>query len=304
MDFRPTSDVFDRLLEINPWARPHWERRLELIDAGFWNVNSLNYSGNAATRDWLADFHRARSDATLERLRNGVHGAWNADVHEIILPLFGNADFIAAREGSPLIPVVGGALTNRSERLDEYSVGMFKADVLMLSQAGIHDRTVSEVLDLSGLAFTIGPWVYTSRLSLVAHETRFGPYGDFVSCGFDRFDVSGAEFFGQIGFTMGRFYEDAVFAGASFMEGASIQGVSFDRRVDFSDARFGGWCAFAGTRFGGFADFRGAAFLNDTTFENATFEGSANFDGASFASRPSVAGVKPEVADMIRAASR
>ena len=306
MDGTPQSPVFDRLVALNPWAEALWAGRLDLIAASAWNINHPNYPGNAATRDWLDSFHKARSDATLDRLMSNTHPEWNAEVYDVILPLLQNREFAIARAGSPMIPTDGGALANRADTLEGYTIGQFKADVLLLAQPGLHEVSLTQPLDISELSFTIGPWIYVSDLpDISALETRFGPYADIVSSRFGRFDAAGAEFYDQIGFTPSSFSGDAIFTGATFHGGVSMQGVRFGGAADFTGAVFEGWTAFAGALFEGEAIFRDTVFRDDTTFEGSVFQGGADFSGAVFERGAATQGITGEgVAEMIAAARR
>lgn len=306
IDGAPRSPVFDALLDLNPWARVYWEDRLALIDAGNWNVNSANYGGNKPTQDWLRDFQRARSRATMDRISGGQHPEWNASVYRIIAPLLEDPEFNTARPGTPLKGGFFSRLVNLDDEVGGYSMGQFKADVLLLAQPCFYEASLTEALDLSGLSFTIGPWIYVSDLpEVIAHETQFGPYADIVSSRLGRFDAAGAEFYGQVGFTPSTFKDDAIFAGVEFHGGADFQAVSFDAACDFTGAVFHGWTAFAGTVFHQLANFRDAEFHEDTTFEATTYHASADFAGAAFHHDVGTAGIEDaEVAKMILAAKR
>lgn len=277
-----------------------------MIEAETWNINYPNQSGNANTRRWLNDFFPSRARATEERLRSGGHPVWNAGVYDIVVPLFGDRDFADVHVGTPLKPVSGGWLANSEKRVAGYSLGQFKADVLLLAQPDLYDMTIGAPLDLSGLAFTIGLRTAGADLSEVtAHETQFGPYAQFSSSSLGRFDAAGAEFFDQVDFTPSTFRGDAVFAGAVFHGGLSMQAVSFDAACDFTGAVFHGWTAFAGTVFHEIANFREAEFHEDTTFEATTYHASADFSGAVFHKGVGVSGIEEaEVAEMILAAKR
>lgn len=304
MSFDPRDPIFEKLLDLNPWARELWDERLDLIAAESWNISYRNQGGNPDTMAWLRRFLPARSDATLDRLGSGDHSAWHRGIFEAIVPLFDDPTFATAYIGTPMKPTQGGALINTDTRVAGYSVGQFKADVLLLAQASLYEVSLDTPLDLSRLSFVIGPYIYASRFAAIAaHETRFGPFGDFVSCRFGLFDAAGAEFFDQIGFTPSTFAGDAIFAGAEFHGGASFQGVSFDGAADFTEAMFGDWTAFAGSVFAQMAVFSNASFKGDTTFEHVTFKASADFTGARFEAGVGVSGIEDRaVVRMIEAA--
>ena len=306
IDASPRSSVFDALLELNPWARPHWDRRLEMIEAETWNINYPNQGGNAETRRWLNDFFPARARATEVRLTSGAHPEWNAGVYDIVVPLFSDRDFAEVHVGTPLKPVSSGWLANNDKQVVGYSLGQFKADVLLLAQPDLYDMTISVPLDLSGLAFTIGLRTAGADLSdVTAHETQFGPYARFSSSRLGRFDAAGAEFFDQVDFTPSTFRGDAIFAGAVFHGGLSMQAVSFDAACDFTGAVFHGWTAFAGSVFHEVANFREAEFHKNSTFKATTYHASANFTGATFHRGVGTSGIQDrEVAKMILAAKR
>ncbi len=303
MEPDPRSPVFDTLLALNPWARPFWKERLGLLDQGRWNVSYLNQSGNAVTREVLLPFFRARSDATLARLAAGRVPDWNRSIYDVVAPLFADRTFVGAQIGTPMIPTSdGGALVNNSEEVEGYTIGQFKADVLLLAQPGLYEVRLSETLDLSSLSFVIGPHIYVSEFEgVIAHETRFGPLSAFVSCRFHRFDAAGAEFFGTIDFVPSRFAGDANFEGVSFHGGANFSGVSFDAAADFSGAKFGDWTAFSGTYFAQKAQFDNVTFEGVTEFDSAIFRASADFTGATSARPIATAGIEgSDVAAMIR----
>lgn len=306
IDASPHSPLFDALLDLNPWARPLWARRLAMIEAETWNINYPNQGGNTATWTWLREFFPARSQATHDRLTSGAHPDWNAALHQIVAPLFRDPDFSRERAGTPLKPVAGGALANSESRVAGYSLGQFKADVLLLAQPDLYEATLGAPLDLSGLSFTIGLRTYGADLAdIIAHEAQFGPYAEFNSSKLSLFDAAGAEFFGQVDFTPSRFRGDAIFAGAVFHGGASMQAVSFDAAADFTGAVFSGWTAFAGSVFHEVANFRDAEFHDDATFEATMYHASADFTGAAFHKGAGAVGIEDsEVRAMIRAAQR
>lgn len=304
MDLSPTSPFFEELLALNPWAIPHWEARLALIDRQEWNLSSLNYSGNSATQRWLADFLPDRSRATLARLRGGGHVAWNAEIYRIVVPLLRSPDLADVWPGSPMKPVRGGALVNTSEIVEGYSPGQFLADVLMLGQASLHEVTENDPLDLSELAFTVGLRIYGGEIrDINLREARIGPFSDVITR-FGRCDASGAEFYGNISFTTSRFMNDALFPSASFMGGCSFSAVQFDAASDFTGAQFDWSVQFAGTVFGETAIFDEAVFNGDATFEHSTFHASASFAGAKTNGNIYTGQIPPDVKVSIAAADR
>ena len=173
MSFDPRDPIFEKLLDLNPWARELWDERLDLIAAESWNISYRNQGGNPDTMAWLRRFLPARSDATLDRLGSGDHSAWHRGIFEAIVPLFDDPTFATAYIGTPMKPTQGGALINTDTRVAGYSVGQFKADVLLLAQASLYEVSLDTPLDLSRLSFVIGPYIYASRFAAIAaHETR------------------------------------------------------------------------------------------------------------------------------------
>lgn len=249
IDASPRSPVFDALLELNPWARPHWDRRLEMIEAETWNINAFDQAGNQAARSWKSSFDANRTAATLARLREGAHPDWNAGVYNIVAPLFEDASFRDAHPGSPPKPDSFGVLYNFDAQVKGDVVGQFKVDVLMLGLAGLHEPEFAEALDISGQTFTIGLRLHGGQPGdILADEVEFGPYSD-ISATLDGFDASGSEFYGYASFVPSAFNGDAVFASTTFMRGASFSGVAFNAASDFSGARFDWDTRFAGTLF-------------------------------------------------------
>lgn len=305
IDASPRSPVFDVLLDLNRWARPHWERRLEMIEAETWNINAFDQPGNEATRSWKSDFNADRTAATLTRLRDGSHPDWNAGVYDVVAPLFEDASFRDAHPGSPSKRVSSGVLYNFDAQVKGYALGQFKADVLMLGLAGLHDAEFTEALDISGQTFTIGLRLHGGQPGdILAHEVEFGPYSD-ISATLGGFDASGSDFYGHASFVPSAFNGDAIFASATFMRGASFFGVAFNAASDFSGARFDWDTQFGGTLFSETAVFTDAEFRDRTTFEFATFQSSADFTGARFLRDVSVSGIQDaRVANMILAAKR
>lgn len=277
-----------------------------MIEAETWNISYINQGGNAPTRAWLNDFFPARSRATLDRLTSGAHSDWNASLFEIVVPLFEDQSFASAHTGTPMKRSLFGATVNSDATVEDYSLGQFKADVLLLAQPSLHEVTLTHPLDISELSFTVGPRIYASDFAeIAAHETQFGPFTDFISSNFSRFDAAGAEFYAQVGFTPSGFCGDAIFAGVVFHGGASFQAVSFDAACDFTGAVFSSWTAFAGSVFHEMANFREAEFHEDTTFEATIYHASADFSGAIFHRGVGTSGIEdPEVVRMILAAKR
>jgi hypothetical protein len=270
MDFSARSPIFNTLLDFNPWASSHWQRRLELVDAGLWHVGYLNQGRNAETISWFQTFLKARSEATLARLETGSHGQWDATTRAVITPLFRDEGFAAAPIGA--LERSGGG----------YAPDQFKADVLMLAQCGLHEVHLEAPLDLSSQVFTIGPWIYVSSLGDVkARNTRFGPFTEFVSCTLGSFDAAGAVFLGPAGFTPSQFDGRACFAGAEFHGTVSFSAVNFTDAANFTGAKFLDWTSFSGSVFGGDVSFRDACFEDDAGFEAAAFNASVDFTEAS-----------------------
>lgn len=305
IDASPRSPVFDALLDLNPWARPHWERRLDMIEAETWNINAFDQAGNDATRHWKTAFNSDRTSATLMRLGDGSHGDWNAGVFDILSPLFEDASFRDVHPGTPPKPDRFGVLYNFDAQVTGYVLGQFKADLLMLGLAGLHDAELTDSLDISGQTFTIGFRLFGGQPSdILAHEVEFGPYSD-ISATLKGFDASGSVFYGHAGFVPSSFNGDAIFASTTFMRGASFSGVAFKAASDFSGARFDWDTQFGGTLFSEAAIFAEAEFRDRTTFEFATFHNSADFTGAVFHRSVSTVGIQDkDVVRMILAAKR
>ncbi len=276
MEISPTAPVFDELLLINRWAEPYWHERIELIRSGSWNINAINQGGNQSTRTWLAKFHAARAQATLERLKgkSTEHDNWVAKTYLILSPLLATTTFWA-----PIAGVAGGQMVDGSEEIQGYSQQQMQTDLLLLVQASLRELTLEEPLDISGRAFTFGLDLVGSKFDapLRACEAGFGQYSEFDAATYGDLDFSGSQFTHGVSFVASTFGGDAKFTKAHFRKPAAFDGADFRGLIDFAGTEFDASAQFCGTRFRTRPGFSGAVFRGDTSFADAVFDSSADF---------------------------
>ena len=307
MDVRHDASIFTDLLHLNPWAKPYWAERSELVQSSSWNVNALNSGGNAATHRWLSRFHQARTTATLQRLlgETATFRDWMNATCEIVNPLEGYDAFNKARVGTPMKEGKGrlGRLwvSNCDEIVHGYSIGQFKADILLLAQPSIRNATVTEILDISEVNFVFGLDMTGASLEapLIARKSCLGRYSELASREFDHVDFSQSSFLGHSIFTPTRFKKSAIFNEARFLEAADFQGVSFSGTTDFSCAVFEDGAEFQGASFSASPDFSFATFRGRSSFEDATFAASVDFSSSRFPGKVSIHGLPDEIRRMI-----
>jgi hypothetical protein len=304
--YGPTSPVFDHLLNLNPWARPSWVARQDLIARAAWNINHINQAGNAETRAWLETFEAARSAASLA-LISGEDEAfedWTRETMEIVYPLFDDPAFAQARPGVPLTPMGSGGLVNTDAEITEYGIAQFKADVLLLAQLSLVKQEVHEPVHLDGLTLPLGIIIRGSAFHgpVSTIEARFGPYTDISSRFLNDVDMAGAEFVNGVHMTVSGFKAAARFERTRFRGPSGFDAVGFDGPTSFAKAIFEGSVQFAGTSFATSPDFSDAQFQDRATFEQAQFAEGAALDRARFAGPVATNGIKPAVRRLIEAA--
>lgn len=304
MKWNYNDPVFDDLLALNPWAIDLWGLRLDLIRNKTWNVNSINQGGNAETRAWLEQFFQKRSDATLARLVGPAsdHDSWAREVGLIARNVFADVDLKNAWVGSSMQQFSdGSSLANTDSKTNEYTIGQFKADFLLLSQASLRALEIKEHIDISGRFFPIGLDLARANFlePLNAKGTKFGPFSDHSSVRFNSADFSRSEFFDQAYFTMTKFEGFARFQDVIFHGPASFHATLFSKAAFFNGCRFEHSTGFCGAKFEEAVDFSEAVFNGDTTFEDSMFGASVEFRDSTFPGRVYVGRIPKNVKQRI-----
>ena len=285
LDLGPDSPVFDALLELCPWARPHWADRRDLIAARRWNVNHINQGGNDATSAWLTSFFPARARATLDLLTGppDVYTRWAYEIHGVARACFVHPDLAAATPGTPMIPDKWGASLDWSEVVEGYAPGQFLADMLLLMQSSLRGAIVDVPLDICGKVFPVGlETAGEFAAGFAARNARFGPFSAFQATYRGDVDFEGATFLGVAPFSVQTFPGRANFSGAHFDGPVTFDATRFRGETSLNAATFASSAQFNGTVFETSPDFSGADFGGEVTFGDAMFLASANFDGAKF----------------------
>lgn len=171
---------------------------------------------------------------------------------------------------------------NREDRRDAYSIGEFKADVLLLARSSLRNETFDTALDVSGKVFPAGLDMLSTRMSagFIAQDAWFGAFSSFDAATFASLDVSRSQF-QNTGFVASHVEGPAVFRGAKLDRYISFT-TRFDGPVDFAEVEFLADAHFEGVYFKETPEFCSAVFHENVYFNDATFEGSADFSDAVF----------------------
>lgn len=307
MNYSFDSPIFEELLRLNPWARRLWAERTDLIRSRHWNVNGVNQAGNIETQNWLTEFFRASSQATLALLldRTSVYDDWERQIAAIANRTIFDKPVWNTPPGTPAVWIGEAAYVNKHQEINGYSVGQFRADVILLTTSILRDIEICEGIDIHGKTFPVGLDLVNTKFSapLDSRCARFGWYSEFNTCNFVDADFAEASFVGIASFTISEFEGSADFTRASFWEEAAFNGASFRGPVAFAETQFRNGAQFNGTMFGTRPDFTRAVFEGSSSFADATFKDSITLQDASFPGRVYVGHIPEEVRKAIESAN-
>ena len=295
--YSPLDPVFQKLLELNPWASDLWSARHDLVAGNFWNVHQGTFGGNEKTKKWFGAFVEERSLATLSRFRSGLKPweDWRRETESVLGDSLNLARLGSERIGS----------FSFSDEMPDYRRPSFLADLALFADVSVKTQHVNETLDISGLKFPAAFHAEGNKfeVDIVADEASFGPGSNFGMAEFRaKSSFNSVTFSDFTSFVGTHFFETADFRASRFGFESSFTACNFKKGLKLEDAVFEGSAPFCGAQFHGSSSFDRVHFLGRTEFGDADFHGDASFQDTWFPDVVAVSGVKSSIVDKIVAA--
>lgn len=276
---------FQKLLELNPWAKPYFEQIEALKAQGLWQ-GKLDQEGwgfeeenwNKETKTIQKGFAQARLQKALERWRgletnNNGEESWNNWANGMLM------------------------LKKRLEKAELWT----HSDWALGDNVSVEQKLYAPIaaIDFSNLCFLkevnfshfIFPgnvWFKASKFTTSAEFSHavFENYVDFNQVIFENDSwFLGTEFYEDANFRSTRFNGEAGFIGAEFNREVSFNGAVFELAAAFEETKFSGNTSFNNTEFNWRAWFTRVVFTEEAKFENTMFNAAAHFESTIFKKR-------------------